>query len=116
MRRHLCRVSLLLLLGLLPVTGTLDHSAEITDGDLEGEVKGSEHDGKEDPPATHVGDECECTGSDKAFSCSGSMCGPGGRCCRVTVSDGKVPVRASQAAESEDESEEDQSEDDVGSE
>jgi len=116
MRRHLCRVSLLLLLGLLPVTGTLDHGAEITNGDLEGEVQGSEHDGKEDPPATHVGDECKCAGGDETLGCSSSMCSPRSRCGRITVGDGKVPVCTSQAAESKDEGEEDQGKDDVGSE
>jgi hypothetical protein len=116
LKRRLCRVSLLLLLGLLPLTGTLDESAEITDGDLEGEVERGEHDGEEDPPATHVGDESECTGGDKTFRRSLSVSGSEGRCGRVTISDGKVPVCTSQAAESEDESEEDQGENDVGSE
>jgi hypothetical protein len=115
LKTHLCRVSLLLLLGLLPITGTLDQSAEITDGDLEGEVERSEHDGEEDPPATHVGDESECTGGDETFRRSLSMSGSEGRCGRVAVSDGKVPVCTSQAAESEDEGEENQGEDDVGS-
>jgi len=61
----LSRVSFLLLLSLLPLSGTLDESAEITDGDLEGEVKGGKHDSKEDPPAAHVGDESECTRSNE---------------------------------------------------
>lgn len=114
MRTHLCRISLLLLLGLLPLTGTLDHSAEITNRDLEGEVKRSEHDGEEDPPATHVSDERECASSDKTFGGGGSMCGSGGRLGTMAVSDGKVPVCTGQAAESEDEGEEDQGKDNVG--
>ncbi|KAH0238415.1 hypothetical protein KCV06_g212, partial [Aureobasidium melanogenum] len=98
---------------LLPVTSTLDESAEVPNWKLEGEVKSSEHDGEEDPPAAHVGDKSECSGSGKT---SGGGCGVGSlssRVCGGTISKSKVPVSTGQTAKCEDQGEEDHGEDDV---
>ena len=71
---------------------------------LEGEVQRSEHDGREDPPATAA---CE-----ESASASGNLlCARSGG---VALS--KIPVCSSEQAECGDQGGEDQNEDDVGAE
>ena len=47
------------ILDLLLLASPLDDVREIAHGDAEGEVERGEHDGEEDPPAGHGGDEGE---------------------------------------------------------
>ena len=57
----------IVLLNLPLLAGTLDDVGEVANGEIEWEVERCEHDGEENPPAGHGGDESE--GSSSLVGC-----------------------------------------------
>ena len=90
----------------------LDHSRQVADGDLQGEVHRRQHDGEEDIPARQGGDEETASGGFDQFPRGGGRARVGGVC----VHEGQVPVGARQAAEGENHGDENDDEDHVGAE
>ena len=59
----MCLYPLSLSLGADLLGVALDHSREVADGELDGEVDRGEEDGREEVPARHAGDEGACSAS-----------------------------------------------------
>jgi len=67
-----CLTSSHILLRLSLLARALDDMRQVTNGELEGEIEGSEQNGEEDPPAQQVHDEGQRAGGDLSHVIKGA--------------------------------------------